>query len=226
MVSRRCRSRVSRRALSPSVSGSQVRTARPSRLAAYMAASARRSRPSALSPWSGPTARPATTRTSTVVPPRRNGSPSAARIGRVERCAAVTDPTSRSRTTNSSLPSRATWPASEPHGRSRAPTSRSRSSPVPWPNASLMSVKPSTSSTRTPVRPPRTSSVVSARRAWRRLGRPVIGSCSDRCSCRSASARSRSSSRDFCSCTAVWLASEPSSRRSSAVNGPRWWGRP
>ncbi len=109
-----------------------------SRLASYIATSARRSRPSASRAWSGKTATPALASSTSVRPSRSSGEPRAETRARATRWALVVESATGSRTANSSPPSRA---ASAPRG-SAVPQPAARSGaaagrPARWPRVSL-----------------------------------------------------------------------------------------
>ncbi|MDQ1678394.1 MAG: hypothetical protein QOC93_3538 [Actinomycetota bacterium] len=188
--------RASRSRLPASRDTSYPATARPDRLASYIATSARRSSSAVSHPSPGATGVSATpTPASTVMatPPTTTGSPSTASSSRA-RASAIPAPDGTpgsrgSRRANSSPPSRASISPSRSASPSRTAVLVSRRSPAACPSVSLTSLKWLKSSRRSPSAVPsaplaRTCSPRSSRQF--RFGRPVRASWVASCSLRVA----------------------------------------
>ena len=163
---------------------------------------------------------------------RRSGSAAPARRRARRPTASARPPASPapgSSTANSSPPSRATVPRRRSRRCSRSADLAQQRSPMSWPSASLTSLNRSRSSSSTATGCPRRAA--RRRAAWKRcrLGRPVSGSCSARCSFSATSWRSWSTSRALVSATLgvvgqrleqphVLLAEGPMSGRLSATS--------
>ena len=133
---------------------------------------------------------------------------------------------SSSRKANSSPPSRPTVSSARMTLDRRAPTSRSKSSPTPWPSVSLTSLKSSRSTNRTaspiPGLPRRTSAWESRSAKRTRFGNPVSGSCSAWCrSWSSRRLRSLMSTRMPCTIDARPSASREMTASSSMTHTTR-----
>ena len=139
---------------------------------------------------------PSTTRRS---PSWRTGSLSTRSRSAATASAASADGRSRSRTANSSPPSRAMVSTERVAADSRPATVRSSSSPAAWPRVSLTCLKWSRS-TRSSAQSPPVSMASRVRVCSRvRFGRPVRASWAASCALRSACRRISPKSRAFCS---------------------------
>ncbi len=167
---------------------------RPSSLARYMAVSASRRRsPGVSSPWA--MLIPMLVVTTVDSAPSSTGRARARRMRSAAVRASMCRSMSPMTTTNSSPPRRATVSPGRTVRSSRRATSRSRSSPAPWPSESLTTLKRSRSRNSTPTE--RWWRDARCRASWRRssnrarLGRPVSSSWKARSSsCAATSTRS------------------------------------
>ncbi len=127
--------------------------------------------------------------------PAANGAANASRT-RSAQARAAASPSVEASTRKSSAPKRAARALRGSAPRRRAATSRSTASPAPWPRPVLIVRKPSTSTSISANGPPSRTASSIARRAARRLGRPVSASRIAVASRRSRTRRSSVQSRN------------------------------